>query len=428
MKYINLNSDSALDYLKKYNVFLTGPPGSGKSYLLNQYIEWARQNNVKLGITASTGIAAKIINGSTLHSWSGIGLGQESKEKLLEEVESKKHKKKNWKKTQVLIIDEISMISGELWSTLDWIGRGIRKIDKPFGGLQIIAVGDFYQLPPVKGKMLIEPDIKFESYFDYGINLTQVYRSSDQKLNQILESVRSGTILNPEQTEILKSKVSSEIKYPILVSLRDSARDMNITKLNELTGIGEKYIADIYCIDTKTCLKINNASCENLKKIAFADCAMERELVLKIGAPVLYLVNDPNTGLVNGSVGTVQEFRNKNPVVKFDFTTIEITKHAYKKEFNDVTVVVEQYPLLLSYAVTIHRAQGQTLSQGTILLDKTVWEDGQAYVALSRLRSLDKLNLIKFNPKVFKVSSKVKDYYTKFTSPDENNEDKSIEL
>jgi ATP-dependent exoDNAse (exonuclease V) alpha subunit len=176
MKYIYSDSQEAFEYLKKYNVFLTGPPGSGKSYLINKFIEWIRENDIKVGITASTGIAAKIINGTTIHSWAGIGLGQESKEKLLEEVKDKKFKKRNWKKTQVLIIDEISMISGELWEILDYIGRNIRQIDKPFGGIQILAVGDFYQLPPVKGKMLIDQSVGLESYFDYGICLNKYYR------------------------------------------------------------------------------------------------------------------------------------------------------------------------------------------------------------------------------------------------------------
>jgi ATP-dependent exoDNAse (exonuclease V) alpha subunit len=417
MKFICADSDNALDYLVKHNVFLTGPPGSGKSYLINKFIEWANNNNVTIAITASTGIAAKIINGSTLHSWAGIGLGQDSKEKLLEDIKAKPFRRRNWKSTQILIIDEVSMISGELWMTLDWIGRQLRKPNVPFGGIKVIAVGDFFQLPPVKGKMLIESDINFEKYFDFGICLNKNYRSSDSKLTQILSQVRDGAKLSSEQNALLKSKVSeTEIKYPILVSLRETARDMNNTKLDELTEIEYKYNSDIYCVNTKTTSKIvPDGIHENLKKIAFADCTMEKILVLKKGAPVIYLINDPQTGLANGSVGIVEDFINGNPVVKFQFVKVEINKHQYKKDFvNDVTVIVEQYPLLLAYAITIHRAQGQTLSQGTILLDSTVWEDGQAYVALSRLQSLDNLSLLKYDPKVFKVSAKVKEFYCKF--------------
>ncbi len=414
MKYIFSDSESALNYLIKYNVFLTGPPGSGKSYLVNNFIEWTRKNSLNVAVTASTGIAAKIVNGSTLHSWAGIGLGQDTKEKLLEKVIESKHKKRNWKNTNILIIDEISMISGELWETLDYIGQEVRGIAKPFGGIQIVAVGDFYQLPPVKGKMLIDSDIGFDKYFDYAICLNQLYRSADLKLNQILTRVRDGIKLSTEQNELLKSKVDkSNINYPVLVSLRETARTMNKQKLDEINHIEYKYTSDIYCMDKHNQI-INDTLLDNLKKVALADCTMEKELVLKQGVPVIYLINDPTTGLANGSVGFVEEFRNGNPIVKFEFTKVEITKHKYTKEFNDITVIVEQYPLLLSYALTIHRAQGQTLSQASILLDSSVWEDGQAYVALSRLSSLQNLSLISYNPKVFKVSAKVKEFYKQF--------------
>lgn len=414
MKYINSNSEEALEYLKKYNVFLTGPPGSGKSFLINKFIEWAYKTNKKIAVTASTGIASKIINGLTLHSWSGIGLGQESKEKILEDIKTKNYKKRNWKKTDILIIDEVSMISGEVWGLLDYIGQNIRKSELPFGGIQILAVGDFHQLPPVKGKMLIEPDINFNKYFDYAIYLNQIFRSEDLKLNQILLRIRDGIKLSKDQNQLLNSKASNQIIYPILVSLRDTARDMNQQKLNEIINIEYKSNAEIYCVDIKTSTKLYDTKYDNLKKGAFNDCALEKELILKVGAPVIYLINDPANGLVNGSIGTVKEFKNNNPVVKFDNITIEINKHQYKKDFNEIQVVVEQYPLLLAYAITIHRAQGQTLSQGSILLDNTVWEDGQAYVALSRLKSLDKLNIIKYDPNVFKINAKVMEFYKNF--------------
>ncbi len=416
MKYIYSDSEEALEYLVKYNIFLTGPPGSGKSYLVNKFIDWATSKNLKIAITASTGIAAKIINGTTLHSWSGIGLGQDTKEKILEDIKSKPYKRKNWKKTDILIIDEISMISGELWITLDWIGQQIRKNEQPFGGIKIVAVGDFYQLPPVKGKLLIDESIGFEKYFDYAICLNQMYRSNDLKLNQILTRVRDGVKLSKEQNEILTSKVDkSNIKYPILVSLRDTAREMNNQKLNEIKSVEYKYQCDAYCVDKNTTNKLEGPEYVNFKKLALSECAMEKELVLKVGVPVIYLVNDPITGLVNGSVGFVEDFKNGNPIVKFDAIKTEITKYKYIKELaNDIKVVVEQYPLLLAYALTIHRAQGQTLSQGSILLDQTVWEDGQAYVALSRLQSLNNLTLLKYDPKVFKVNVKVKEFYDKF--------------
>jgi len=135
----------------------------------------------------------------------------------------------------------------------------------------------------------------------------------------------------------------------------------------------------------------------------------------KSGALIcIYLKNDPSKGLVNGSVGFVVDFNNTNPIIEFDNITIEIEKYEHEKEYDDIVVKIKQYPLLLAYALTIHRAQGQTLSQATILLDNTIWENGQAYVALSRIQTIDRLCLLDYDPKVFKMSQKVKEYYDKF--------------
>lgn len=418
MKFLKINSDDAFQHLKHKNVFLTGPPGSGKSFLINKFIKWAQDNYYNVAVTASTGIASKIVNGKTLHSWAGIGLGEESKEKLLKRVSEASFKKRAWKKTDILIIDEISMISGELWQTLDYIGKNIRKIDKPFGGIQLIAIGDFFQLPPVKGKMLIDESINFCEYFDIGLYLNNMYRSDDIVLNNMLSTIRDGKQLTNEQNQILFSKINNtEPKYPILVSLRESAKDFNKTKMSELTSEPIKYLANVFCIDNKSTKIVDDSIYENLKKIALTECSAEPIIELKIGVPVIYLINNQANGLVNGSVGTVVGFNNDNPIVQFEFDKIEINRHSFNKKFDgvkEITVCIEQYPLLLAYSLTIHRSQGQTLSQCSILLDSTVWEDGQAYVALSRLKKLDNLTLLKYDPNVFKVSAKVKKFYELF--------------
>jgi ATP-dependent DNA helicase PIF1 len=307
------------------------------------------------------------------------------------------------------------MLSWETWEILDYIGMELRKSSRPFGGIKIIATGDFYQLPPVKGMMLIENN--FLSYFDYTIILTKSYRSQDPILNSILQSVRTGKELSDEHHMLLKTRVNKEtITYPLLVSLRDTAYTMNNDKLSKnVNGNLWSNTSEMYCIDMKTNAKIH--SNEVFESIATNECNLENKIVLKIGAPVIYLVNDMEKGLVNGSVGTIVKFNGNNPVAQFsEGKLVEIEKHNYKKEFPDVntTVVIEQYPLLLAYAITIHRAQGQTLSQGTLLLDNTIFECGQAYVALSRFQTLDSIILLRYKKSVFKINCIVKEFYDKF--------------
>jgi ATP-dependent DNA helicase PIF1 len=428
MNYLCASSDEAFEHLKTASVFLTGPPGAGKSHLINRIIEWFNIHNINVGVTGATGIASKLINGCTIHSWSGIGLALESKEEIYQKIKQRYNIKRNWQKTQVLIIDEISMISGEIWLLLDYLGQRMRANTKPFGGIQLIAVGDFYQLPPVKGTILIEPQFNFTGYFKYLIHLSQNFRSNDQTLNQILSMVRSGLKLSPELNQVLKSKVLKRdeqiVNWPILVGLRDTAREFNNEQLNKINEKEYVFKVDIKCIDTSTSTPIlitraNKSVYEPYMNITFNECTFEEQLVLKRGAPVIYLKNDPDNELVNGSVGTIVDFTDGNiPIVKFKYGEVPIQKHSHTKSFTIGQVVVqvnvEQYPLLLAYALTIHRSQGQTLSQCSILLDDTIWEEGQAYVALSRLQSIDNLTLIKYNKSAFKISHKVKEFYAKF--------------
>jgi ATP-dependent exoDNAse (exonuclease V) alpha subunit len=414
MNVIHINSSKALQHIINCtgNIFLTGPPGAGKSYVMRQYIEYVKKSGINLAITASTGIAAKIIEGTTLHSWAGIGLGEGEPSKILEKIKLNRYKTKKWKKTDILIIDEISMIGCKLWNLLDYIGKEIRKSSLPFGGIKVIAIGDFYQLPPVKDDILIENE-KFLTFFDLTICLTGNYRSNDMELNSILNNVRIGMELSKEQHKMLKSRVDREnTKYPMLVSLRDTANEMNSDGLNNLSTPQFSCKSTIYCIDTVTRVKVQ--SNEMLEKIALSECSLESNLVLKVGAPVIHLVNNKEMGLVNGSIGTIKQFSPLGSiVVQFNNMDMDIKKHMYEKEFPEmkISVIVEQYPLLLAYALTIHRAQGQTLEQGTLLLDNTVWEAGQAYVALSRFKSLDSITLLRYKKDVFKINDKVTSFY-----------------
>ena len=416
LKYLNIDNkidqDNVINIMKKYNVFLTGLPGSGKTYITQSYIKYCSDNNLTIGITASTGIAAKLLDNkmystSTIHSWSGIDIIEKNDtyEKILQRVLEKPYVVNRWKKTTVLIIDEISLIDMKIFNFLDKIGKHIRGKDAPFGGIRILVVGDFYQLPPVNGDFCFISEV-WDSTFDYNINLKTSYRSSDINMNKILNTIRKGKILKPNMLQKLRNRSVTKINcFPIMVPLREMARNINNNMMNKNTNI----------IFKSNAIYNNNLIKDSIMKLS----PLEDELVLKIGCPVIFLINCRIKGLMNGMVGKVIDFINDKPVVLFpDIGEYIIEKHIWEKVENNKVIKMEQFPLLLSYAVTIHRSQGQTLSQASIVLNKNVWERSQAYVALSRLKSLNGLNLLDFDINIFnKFNTKdimVKKYYEKF--------------
>lgn len=405
-QYLNLESDDAysiiIDNIFHKNIFITGQPGSGKTYLTNKIIKNIDDNY--LSVTASTGIAAKLIDGKTIHSWSGLNYFKEDLEesdylKQIEAISNNKYISYKIKKTKILIIDEVSLLSAKFIEILDLLLRKIKNSDEYFGGIKVMMVGDFYQLPPVKGKMAFESEI-WDKIFDIQINLISNYRCKDDKLINILSKIRQNLPLDNIDDDLLKSKISDKIVYPTLVSLRIQAEKINKKEMNKL--------------DTKTMEYNATYNKEEYKKEILKYSPLEDKLMLKIGVPVIYLINNSSYKIYNGSVGTVVDFVNGNPKVKFGNTILEITKHTFRDIYNKNILEMTQYPLLLAFAITIHRSQGQTLSQASIILDKTIFENGQGYVALSRLQSLDNLNLIKYNPLAFKASEKVKEYYLKY--------------
>jgi ATP-dependent exoDNAse (exonuclease V) alpha subunit len=407
--YINLESDIAFEVIKdnlfKKNIFITGQPGSGKTYLTNKIINFINIIDIyNVGITASTGIASKLINGKTIHSWSGLNYFKEELDidYYIKQIENNKYVMNRIKKTNILIIDEVSLLSAKFIEILDLLLKYVKKSEQYFGNIKVIMVGDFYQLPPVQGKMAFESEI-WNKIFDIQINLTSNYRTKDNKLINILSKIRQNLPLDNNDNELLKSKVSTNIVYPTLVSLRVQADKINKKEMDKL--------------DTKTMEYSAIYNKEEYKKDILKYSPLEDKLTLKIGVPVIYLINNNSCKIYNGSVGTVVDFVNGNPKVKFNQTIIEIEKYTFRDTqsviINNQKVDLEmtQYPLLLAFAITIHRSQGQTLSQASVILDKSIFENGQAYVALSRLQTIDNLTLIKYNPLAFKTSNKVKDYY-----------------
>ena len=295
------------------NIFLTGPPGSGKSYLTNKYIDFWRKKYMKVAITASTGIASKIINGTTIHSWSGINIINDSDnfDTIYERVKKNKKKVKEWKAVDILVIDEISLIDIKTFDILNHIGKCIRNNSKPFGGIKLFIVGDFFQLPPVIGQYCFKYE-EWEEIFDYKINLLENHRSSDKYLIKILKRIRKGKELGDKLADKLESRISDEEHYPLLVPLRSMARNINNNKLKENKNKEYKYKAIYYYDKNK----------DFLKDLINRNSPLEEELILKIGCPVINLVNDHSRRLLNGMVGTIVDFTPDGPLLDLEIKII----------------------------------------------------------------------------------------------------------
>jgi ATP-dependent DNA helicase PIF1 len=391
------------------NVFITGVAGTGKSTILNEV-----KSKKEMAITATTGIAAVNIGGQTLHSYFGIGLAREPADQLINFMSSKA--KKRIRRTKTLVIDEVSMLSKALFEKLEEIARKVRHTEEYFGGIQIVFFGDFLQLPPV-AKGASEPDFCFESVKWQEANfktvlLTHVYRQEKRRFVDILRQVREGT-LDDEGEAILQKCVYEKGKHPeditpvVLYSTNAEAKRRNSEKLAEIQEKPRQYTA-IRSGDPR--------KAENLIKATRA----EELLLLKTGAQVMMMINqNQDVGVVNGSTGIVRGFYEGNPRVYFYDADIELVIPPYKweaVEFDPNTLEkhtvasVQQVPLLLAWAITIHKSQGMTIP--FLFCDfARVFTDSQIYVALSRARDLDGLFLQNFSRDKITVNEKCLNFY-----------------
>ncbi len=368
------------------NVFLTGSAGSGKTYLLNKYIDWLRMRGIDPAITASTGIAATHIGGQTIHSWSGIGIKKKFTEYDLDRIEQNEKLVKRFRKTQVLIIDEISMLSA---NTLHMVNQAVQaglQTHEPFGGIQVIFCGDFFQLPPIakngnKTRFAFESNIWKELSL-HTCYLTEQYRQDDENLLKLLNGIREG-LVPKEIRQMLEKRIGIESPkdIPHLYT-----HNVNVDELNneKLSLISEP--AKIFKMKTKG----SKARIETLKK----GILVPENLTLKKGASVMFVKNHPHGIYVNGTLGTVVDFSSQGPIVKtIEGESIEVEPESWKMEDVDkVLAEVIQIPLRMAWAVTVHKSQGITLDSAYIDLTKT-FVPGQGYVALSRVKSFDGLYL-----------------------------------
>ncbi|WP_201532213.1 AAA family ATPase [Psychrobacter sp. LFX-11D] len=449
-----MRQSSALDILKTgQNVFLTGSAGSGKTYTLNQYIDYLRARRVPVAVTASTGIAATHMNGTTIHSWSGIGIKDELSDRDLTNLSRKQFLADRLKDTAVLIIDEISMLHAKQINLVSQVLKHVRKNDKAFGGIQVVVAGDFFQLPPIGSKGESNRE-KFafmsEAWLDAKFHIC--YLSEQHR--QVSEAANGGLDLDDILNQIRRQEVTFEA-IAALEATFDQNVDIKRTRLYthnlNVNKINDKELADLSgeMMRFEATSVGDNKLVETLKKTV----RTQDDLVLKVGSKVMFIKNNTELGVSNGTMGELIGFAavkiddskddnddliedddigsDKDSNVGNEKKTAKSAKEKAKKdkakvkkpttqkmpvvrlntgreviaepeewiiedETGDVLASYEQVPLCLAWAITIHKSQGMTLEAAEIDLSRT-FELGQGYVALSRLKSLAGLQLLGMN-------------------------------
>lgn len=443
----------ALDKFKRgENLFVSGPGGTGKSKLIQSMIEHLRQTNRKYQVCAMTGCAAVLLNcgARTIHSWSGMKLAKGERDKIITGIQRNRKACSEWRNTSVLIVDEVSMMSARMFDLLDMAGRTIRRNTHPFGGIQVVFTGDFFQLPPVavEGDDIECAQFCFQStrwntVFPLAqcVLLTTMFRQTDPVYIDILNQIRQGSLSNA-YVEVLKSHVNRPYSpeehggcFPTkLFPIRAKVESINNRMFHDLQN--DEYEFE-YIQKTNAVIHM-----ETKKAIGLADRLKSRELTakqieyeiesllnhsrcarnlsLKVGASVMCTINlNVDLGICNGSQGILVRFAESTeedgfaeiPIVRFsNGITMKIGVHYWHSE-EYPNIVIGQIPLCLAWAMTIHKIQGATLKMAEMDIGSRVFEYGQTYVALSRIQSLDGLYLSSFHPDRIKANPDVVAFY-----------------
>lgn len=402
-----MNQKTALEILKLgHNVFLTGAAGSGKTYLLNQYIQYLKSKNIKAAVTASTGIAATHMNGITIHSWSGMGIKDRITELDLRKLSRNRRVQRRMEKTKILIIDEISMLHAHQLDNVDKICRYLKEETfLPFGGLQVVLCGDFFQLPPVQKNRSEEVKFAYTSQIWQEMNLKVCYldeqhRQKDDRMLELLNDIR-GARVGEKTWEIILSRENKEI-IGIDRPTKLFTHNIDVDAINnrELGKIREKPLG--YGMRTGG----------NKKLIAFLkqSCLAPEKLILKKGARVMFVKNNFEEGFVNGTVGDVVGFNPENnfPIVRtLQGQKIIVSPATWEVLEDDISLAkIKQIPLRLAWAITVHKSQGMSLDAAEIDLGKS-FEYGMGYVALSRVRKLSGIKLLGINDMALEINEKI---------------------
>lgn len=415
------------------SVFLTGSAGTGKSYLLQEAVYTLKNmyGSNSVFVTASTGLAACAIGGTTLHSFAGIGLGMGEKRELANKVSAKRDARKRWIECSALIIDEISMIDGELFDKLEYVARAVRGPackNKVFGGVQLVVTGDFFQLPPVQPE---NPEKYFafqadcwNDCFELQVELTQVFRQSDSEFVEMLNELRKGQCSPTTEVRLKCCDRPVQATNTGILMTKLYPRKMDVGKENEqkLMSLNQETVAFIAKDDGKGEFALRQL--ENVRA--------KKELYLSVGAQVMLVKNvDSTVGLVNGARGVVVRFTSIEeldegkdlakklspsglwPVVLFACDGVERVLRPENWSIMDGNTEVakrSQIPLILAWALSVHKCQGMTLDRVEIDLSRS-FEYGMVYVALSRVKCLDGLRLAGFDASLIRAHNKVLQFY-----------------
>lgn len=399
-----MNQSTALDILKTGgNVFLTGEPGSGKTFVINQYIAWLEAAGLSVAVTASTGIAATHIGGMTIHSWSGIGIRDSLTPYDLDKIATNEKVSRRAKKAHVLVIDEVSMLDARVLDMVDAVLRTVRQREEAFGGLQVVLVGDFFQLPPVtkQGDMMnyafqarTWQEARFLSCY-----LNEQHRQEDELFLGLLKSIRQNQVEEDHYT-LLSEQTSislEDIEPTKLFTHNADVNTFNKQRLSELKGQTYSF-------------KMTGQGAKVLVESLARNCLSPEVLELKEEAMVMCTKNNFEKGYVNGTLGRVIDFdaREGWPIVKLvDGRTLKMEPVSWEVvEDGKVRAAVEQVPLRLAWAITVHKSQGMSLDAAEIDLSRA-FVYGQGYVALSRVRALAGLKLTGMNPNALQVDPRV---------------------
>lgn len=381
------------------SALLTGPAGAGKTFVLNKFIQYAKSEGKHVSVTATTGLAATHLGGNTIHSWSGIGIQDTLPHGFADHIS--KSRREIIEKTDILIIDEISMLHDFRLDMVDEACRLVRKNDTPFGGIQLVMSGDFFQLPPVNranarsGGFVVHSRV-WQELDPVILYLEEQYRQDDEVLLEILNALRADDVRR-HHAETLLARVDIEPENDDITELHTVNVDvdtLNVRRLKQLSGEEKMY--------TQVSTGSQNYV-ETLQRSVLAPA----ELVLKKGALVMSVKNSPTRAYVNGSVGTIVDFEpgTEYPVVEFKTgKTVTMTPESWELRDGDTKrASISQIPLRLAWAITVHKSQGMTLDAAKIDLRKA-FVPGMGYVALSRVKNLENLYLYGINRTALMIS------------------------